>query len=1392
MKLYCAFLLAAALFFAPISAAQSQFDQKQIDQALGSASHAINQGRVKAGIEGLVGLLAKLDPAKERDAYWRTSSTLVEYLSQAGNHQLATQILSALIATGIPQDNQAYFQWAQFYIGRNLAYTGKADEGEKYLRALVLTDARLVHIPAQRAAAMMLSKIELDRRSIGQSAIWMRRAVVGTVVDKGAASEEIIDVLTSYAVHLSSTRRLLEANILFGKLEPLYNKYFDWRGPKYLSFARAFLFNLTALGSFQSAEFLLTRLNDVVAGVDVAADSVKAELFFQGLYKAARVKPGAGEIVVGERLRQIASDFPEFLKRPQNRVQFAYYALLSGDVDLAEKYISPVEGSEPLDQQFAAYDVFLKSFIAAHRGRFDESVTLARSGLDLIQRFHRLAEIESSRRLPALSVEERLVLGLILGIDAGRISKFDQADTLFQLQQYLNRDKGKLGLNARAARQQVKSALEREDFRSRDRLLELRDKLLEEATDALLARIEPLKEHSTGHANDYARLTRLEEIEDRISRIEDAQRSNLSMGASSPSASPVDLAQIQRVLKSGEVLIVHAISATGLITTCIEPHRWTFNVQGADATRLAELDSDYKSLMGAVRQTYAPSIMLDSKFPSDSSYRLYKSLFGGVEDCLRGKSHVFLATDPDFFSLPWNALLTKESPSVEQFHHRSAAWFPKSYSLSLLPSVRSLLHLRTNLSSSTAQKGFLGIGAPDLKGEPERKEIALGPLFVSRGVANRAAVAELDALPETADELRDVAKAIGAKESDILLGARATERELRNQPLNDYRVISFATHALVAGEIDGVTEPSLVLTPGKGEYSQKNDGLLTSTEIENLTLDANLVILSACNTAASDGRVSGRGLSGLADAFFFAGARSVAVTQWEVGSEEARQLGSGLVSQSVSSRRMGVADGLRQTMLDYISTVSEDYLAHPRFWAPFVIAGDGAVQPLEGGAVSDDVRQGFVKLNWERVTTDAQELEFLGLGKFDRAIYALGIQRPAAGEKRAGSYLVRLNSGDNIELLEHAPDIAASSLVSVDGGLFVLGFVPAGQRSSAIFRLVDRDGREKWRYIEDSNLWNFPVSVVQSQKGYTLISIEREKPSAPGNLIVSQVSASGNLVAQRRFPVPISIGAIAPKNVAVGSNGNLVVSVPGSLTSRSATQPAMWTNPNTGSKSFCVNNPDATVLLSIELETLDLRKQAIIENEEFVSLRQHEGQLFALTRFHSNCRIDTNSKIVEVLENFGTRSIFQTNSVNSVEATDFEIAQDKFILVGRMRTFLPASSTRLPVNVEEIGARLWSDAFWENNEDQLSAIVLIISRSGALVSDRVFSGVATRAIQNVVNLDSLSFVAAGSSFGERGWIMSFELESSAGIRGGRIGAWLNQILARFGWTGQALPGGRLN
>jgi hypothetical protein len=197
---------------------------------------------------------------------------------------------------------------------------------------------------------------------------------------------------------------------------------------------------------------------------------------------------------------------------------------------------------------------------------------------------------------------------------------------------------------------------------------------------------------------------------------------------------------------------------------------------------------------------------------------------------------------------------------------------------------------------------------------------------------------------------------------------------------------------------------------------------LTATEIANLDLDANLVILSACNTAAADGAASGRGLSGLANAFFFAGARSVAVTQWAVFSEVAQTLGAGLIIRSAGPDGVGLAEALRQTMVDYILNAREDYRAHPRFWAAFSIAGDGAIKPLDGRA-NADLGEKAVRVKSDRLTFDASQQEFLGVAKFPTTgtIYAVGRLKPAAGTDFAGSYLARVDPAGGAHIVSVDP-----------------------------------------------------------------------------------------------------------------------------------------------------------------------------------------------------------------------------------------------------------------------------------------------------------------------------------------------------------------------------------
>ncbi len=123
------------------------------------------------------------------------------------------------------------------------------------------------------------------------------------------------------------------------------------------------------------------------------------------------------------------------------------------------------------------------------------------------------------------------------------------------------------------------------------------------------------------------------------------------------------------------------------------------------------------------------------------------------------------------------------------------------------------------------------------------------------------------------------------------LGAKATERHVKSLSsdgrLDRARVVHFATHGLIAGETNSLAksraEPALLLTP-PARASEVDDGLLTASEVATLKLNADWVILSACNTAAGD-TVGGDAFSGLARAFFYAGARALLVSHWYVNSD---------------------------------------------------------------------------------------------------------------------------------------------------------------------------------------------------------------------------------------------------------------------------------------------------------------------------------------------------------------------------------------------------------------------------------------------------------------------------------------------------------------------------
>jgi CHAT domain-containing protein len=338
---------------------------------------------------------------------------------------------------------------------------------------------------------------------------------------------------------------------------------------------------------------------------------------------------------------------------------------------------------------------------------------------------------------------------------------------------------------------------------------------------------------------------------------------------------------------------------------------------------------------------------------------LYVALLGPVEMLIKDKRSLLVVPSGALTALPFHLLVTEKPQAAipdKLEGYRSAAWLLRRQAVSVLPSVVSLKSLRAFARKDQSVKPMTGFGDPLFnpaqEGGGERRAtkvaarsittIAYTDFWRGAGVDRARLAQSLPQLPDTADELSAVAKDVGAADADIHLGRDASETTLKRTPLAQYSIIYFATHGLVAGDIKGLGEPSLALSM-PDQPSELDDGLLTASEVAQLKLNADWVVLSACNTIAGD-KPGAEALSGLARSFFYAGARALLVSHWAVDSEAATRLTTSTFDLLKNEPRIGRAEALRRAMLTYLDDASSPRNAYPAIWAPFALIGEGVMR----------------------------------------------------------------------------------------------------------------------------------------------------------------------------------------------------------------------------------------------------------------------------------------------------------------------------------------------------------------------------------------------------------------------------------------------------------------
>ena len=406
---------------------------------------------------------------------------------------------------------------------------------------------------------------------------------------------------------------------------------------------------------------------------------------------------------------------------------------------------------------------------------------------------------------------------------------------------------------------------------------------------------------------------------------------------------------VQQVVTAQEVFAVLHPGEAFAAMTVANVDGWVFLLRDKTIS-VSKIDAGLPAIAGLVKRTREGIELTTAGLPQfdvADAQRLYQLTLGGVAKQLAGARSVVVAPSGPLLSLPFEVLLTGPAqPNALA----EAPWLVRQFTIAHVPAPSNFVSLRKIAAGSRATQPWFGFG--------DFRPVTLAQAQASFPGATCADSAQLlsglPLLPYAGKELSAARDLLGASASDELLGPVFTAEAVLKTPLKNFRILHFATHALLPTDLRCQTQPAIVTSDPNGAPNAAG-ALLTASDVVGLNLDADLVILSACNSGGPGGTTAGESLSGLARAFFYAGARALLVTHWSVNDQVAAFLVADTLRRIKENPALGVAGALRNAQLAMLADAGKGLppeIAHPFFWAPFAVIGEGGERMVNAETVS--------------------------------------------------------------------------------------------------------------------------------------------------------------------------------------------------------------------------------------------------------------------------------------------------------------------------------------------------------------------------------------------------------------------------------------------------------